>query len=89
MSGQRLKGGKKVSCAQIWRKSVPGRGNTQCKGPEAAEREGQLGWRHRNEKENGRSQKATRWAGRAGQVEIGLFIRNWLPVLENGNHQRI
>lgn len=38
MSGQRLKGGEKVSCAQIWRKSVPGSGNSWCKGPEAGER---------------------------------------------------
>lgn len=34
-SGKRLKGGEKVSLADIWRKSAPGRGKRQCKGLEA------------------------------------------------------
>lgn len=32
---KKLKGGEKVSLTDIGRKSVPGRGKRQCKGPEA------------------------------------------------------
>lgn len=59
----RIIGSEGISHVVIWGKSLSGRGNRQCKGPEVGEGTGRETWKTGLEPHGGKLQETVRWGG--------------------------